>query len=142
MILKIIYVFDTVCPLKRQLCQKHHVSSLVQKASPSAEIIFWTYNWGYAPKEERIRLINQIPAGITLLVTFEMFEPYPLGDTAAAVTDYSLCMEGPGEYFKSEAQAALEREIKLYTMTNTGGLTWDIGVIPYEPMPFQWLKRH
>ncbi len=27
-------------------------------------------------------------------------------------------------------------------MTNTGGLTWDIGVIPYEPAPQQWMRRH
>ncbi|MDF2670381.1 MAG: hypothetical protein K0R67_2687, partial [Paenibacillus sp.] len=42
----------------------------------------------------------------------------------------------------SEAEVAHERGIKLYTMSNTGGLTWDFGVIPYEPFPGQWSKRH
>lgn len=27
-------------------------------------------------------------------------------------------------------------------MTNTGGLTWDFGTVPYEPFPYQWQKRY
>ena len=27
-------------------------------------------------------------------------------------------------------------------MVNTGGLSWDIGVVPYEPTPGQWMRRH
>ena len=42
----------------------------------------------------------------------------------------------------SEAKIAKERNIRLYAMTNTGGRTWDIGVIPYVPTPYQWLKRY
>jgi hypothetical protein len=27
-------------------------------------------------------------------------------------------------------------------MTNTGGMTWDMGVIPFVPVPYQWQKRY
>ena len=27
-------------------------------------------------------------------------------------------------------------------MSNAAGLTWDFGVIPYEPAPFQWARRY
>jgi hypothetical protein len=27
-------------------------------------------------------------------------------------------------------------------MANTGGQTWDLGVVPYEPIPYQWALRH
>ena len=27
-------------------------------------------------------------------------------------------------------------------MTNTGGLTWDVGVVPYEPAPYKWIERY
>jgi hypothetical protein len=37
---------------------------------------------------------------------------------------------------------AHERGIPLYAMANTGGLSWDIGVIPYQPVPFQWARRY
>ena len=44
--------------------------------------------------------------------------------------------------FKSEAEVAKKRGIKLYSQVNTGGKTWDFGVIPYEPFPYQWIKRY
>ena len=27
-------------------------------------------------------------------------------------------------------------------MTNTGGMTWDCGVVPYIPVPQQWFRRY
>ena len=56
--------------------------------------------------------------------------------------DYTLSYAGPGHYFKSEAAVAKKRHLRLYTMSNTAGMTWDFGVIPYEPAPFQWARRH
>ena len=43
--------------------------------------------------------------------------------------NFGISREGPGKYFTSEAEAAKKRNIKLYTMNNTGGLTWDFGKI-------------
>ena len=37
------------------------IKKSVRKYAPKAEIVFWTYNWGYAPEEERIRLIKTLP---------------------------------------------------------------------------------
>ena len=118
------------------------VKTAVYKHNSDADVVFWTYNWGYAPKEDRLNLINALPTDISLLVTYEMFETYPLGNVTERCADYTLSFEGPGKYFVSEAIAAKEKGIRLYAMTNTGGLTWDIGVIPYEPMPYQWMKRY
>ncbi|NLC68288.1 MAG: hypothetical protein GX754_05780 [Clostridiaceae bacterium] len=118
------------------------IKRIVRKYKPDADIVFWTYNWGYVDKEHRIKLIKNVPADITLLVTFEMFEQVKTGNVTSICVDYTLFFEGPGKYFASEAEAARERGIKLYTMCNTGGLTWDIGVIPYEPCPYQWMRRY
>ena len=118
------------------------IKKVIRKHKSEADIVFWTYNWGYVDKEYRIELLKNIPTDITLLVTFEMFEKIKTGNVTSTCVDYTLFFEGPGEYFKSEAEIAHERGIKLYTMSNTGGLTWDIGVIPYEPTPYQWMRRH
>ena len=117
------------------------IKKSVRKYAPNAEIVFWTYNWGYAPEEERMRLIKTLPTDICLLVTFEMFEKYKVGNSEGYCADYTLAFAGPGKYFISEAKAAAERGIKLYSMANTAGKTWDFGCIPYEPMPYQWIKR-
>jgi len=118
------------------------VMGAIKKYKEDADIVFWSYNWGWAPKEERIRLIRSLPAGISLNVTYETDEMLPLEDNTVHVDDYTLAFAGPGKYFISEAEAAKERGIRLYSMTNTGGLSWDMGVIPYQPMPYQWMKRY
>ena len=118
------------------------VRDSVRKYNPDADIVFWTYNWGWAPKKERLELIENMPTDVSLLVTYEMFESYKLENITEYCADYTLVFEGPGQYYLSEAEAAKKRGIKLYSMTNTGGMTWDMGVIPYVPAPHQWIKRY
>ena len=42
----------------------------------------------------------------------------------------------------TDAEAAHKKGLKVYSMTNSSGKTWDFGVVPYEPMPGQWIKRY
>ncbi len=117
----------------RNACRKHN---------PDAEIVFWTYNWGWAPEEDRLKLLRALPGDINLHVTFEMFEEIEHDGVTNVCVDYTAASIGPGTYFASEAAVAHERGITLSTMCNTGGLTWDFGVIPYQPIPQQWNRRH
>ena len=118
------------------------IKKIIRKYNKDAEIVFWTYNWGFQPKEERIKLIENLPQDIILQATFEMFQERSLDGSKYESADYSLAPAESGDYFKSEAEAAKKRGIRLHSMTNTGGLTWDMGVIPYEPFPYQWIKRY
>ena len=116
---------------------------VIRKVKPDADIVFWTYNWGWAPEKERIELIDRLPTDISLLVTFEMFQNLPTDyGITERVCDYSVAFAGPGDYFLSEAKAAKRRGIRLYTMANAGGRTWDFGCMPFEPFPQQWMKRY
>ena len=118
------------------------LQKVIYRHRPDADIVFWSYNWDKAPEEDRIRLIESLPEGITLQATFEMGEAFQVGAFGDYCADYTLSFAGPGAYFTSEAKAAKKRNIKLYAMTNTGGMTWDFGVVPYQPMPQQWQKRY
>ena len=118
------------------------IKKIIRKYRPDADIVFWSYNWGGQPEEHRVKLIESLPTDISLQATFEAAEPVIYENAKGHCADYTLSFEGYGKYFESEAKAAKKRGIKLYSMTNTGGLTWDFGVIPYEPMPHQWIKRY
>ena len=128
-------------------CDDYHewlgaVKDAVRKYNPGADIVFWTYNWGSAPYEPRMRLIDRLPKDVPLMATWEMFEDYtlPNGYTGKC-NDYTLAFEGPGKYFTSEAVRAKQNGLRLYAMSNTGGLTWDYGAIPYMPTPYRWKQR-
>lgn len=114
---------------------------IIRKYNPKADIVFWSYNWGDQPEEARVALIESLPTDISLQATFEMFEPKLYENAYGRCADYTLSFEGPGKYFRSEAIAAKKRGIRLYSMTNSGGTTWDFGTVPYEPMPYQWIRR-
>ncbi len=118
------------------------IKKIIRKYKPDADIVFWTYNWCNQPEEARVKLIESLPTDISLQATFEMAEQRKIGKAVGRSADYSLSFEGPGKYFSSEAKAAKRNGIPLYSMANSGGLTWDIGVIPYEPMPYQWMRRY
>ena len=118
------------------------VRDTIRNVKPDADIVFWTYNWGWAPEEDRLALIDTLPTDISLMVTFEMFQQYKIGSCTGRVSDYSIYLPGPGAYFASEAKRAKERGIRLYTQANSAGRSWDFGVAPYEPFPGRWNMRN
>lgn len=119
------------------------VRDTIYQYNPEADIVFWSYNWGWAPKEERLELIRNLPRDITLLVTFDMFEKFSdEKGTPYTVDDYSISFEGPAQVYIDEALEAKKCGIRLYSMANTGGRTWDNGIVPYLPVPMQWQKRY
>ena len=118
------------------------LKGILRKYNPEIDVVFWTYNWGWAPEEDRLALIRSLPTDISLQATFEMFEDIVKEGIVTRCVDYTASFPGPGKYFATEAKTARERGIPLYTMSNTAGLSWDIGVIPYEPVPFHWRKRY
>ena len=113
----------------------------VRKYSSDTEILFSTYNWGFAPEKDRVSLIENLPDGISLIATWDMFHNFRNTNSVSNIPDYSLRVIGPGEYFQSEAIACKKRGMKLRSITNTAGKTWDFGVIPYEPAPTRWIER-
>jgi hypothetical protein len=117
------------------------VKKVIRRQKPDADIVFWTYNWSNRPRDVRLELIENLPTDISLEATFEMSQHVTRDGVPGHATDYTLFVTGAGEYFTSEAEVAGRRKIPLYSMTNTAGLTWDVGTVPYEPAPYQWLKR-
>ena len=117
------------------------IHKVAKRHCPNIQLQFSTYNWGYAPVEDRIALIDRLPTDITVQATWDMFEQRQMGNSVQDGVDYSLNFAGPGQYFVSEAEACKRRGIRLSTNAQSSGRTWDFGMIPYEPMPYQWMKR-
>lgn len=118
------------------------VKAAIDRESPGADIVFWTYNFGNKPEDVRLELLRKMPKDVSLLITFEMYEDsVKRNGMRSRVWDYSISDPGPGHYYLSEAVECGRLGLRHYTMANTAGLTWDMGTVPYLPCPFQWKKR-
>ncbi len=117
------------------------IKKIIRRERPDADLVFWSYNWASKPEDIRVELIDNMPKDISWLATFAVSHRFTVDGVRAATNDYSLCYEGPSDYFVSEAKAAKRNGIPLYSMTNAGGLTWDVGTVPFEPLPYRWLER-
>ncbi len=117
------------------------IQNAVKKIKPDVEIILSSYNWNGQPKELRHELIESLPEGILLQCGWEMNAEYTMDDLTNTCRDYSLRCVNPGYYFLTEAEGATKYGVKLETLANTGGKTWDFGVIPFDPAPYRWAER-
>ena len=118
------------------------LQKVIYKHNRDADIVLWSYGWEYTPEKCRSKLIEKLPKDVSLLSTYAMGDCYEKEGIVEKASDYTLSIVGPLPRFTEEAKAAKRAGLKLYTMANTAGLTWDFGVIPYEPFPDQWQKRH
>ncbi len=118
------------------------IQGIIKKRRPDIDIVFWSYNWNRAPAEDRRALIQNLPKDVTLQATYEMGQDFVRDGFEIRVADYNLFYVGPSDYFTSEAKFAKESGLRFYSMTNTGGRTWDVGVVPYIPAPYRWIERY
>ena len=118
------------------------LKAVIDKHAEGVEFVFWTYNWGYEKLELREAMLRALPKDITMMATFEMFEEVPITPEFNEYTvDYTLWKTGPSYYFETESKIAKERNVRMLSMTGTGGNTWDIGTVPYLPTPQRWIER-
>ncbi len=118
------------------------VQGALHESAPGMEIVFWTYNWTRSPEALCAEVIPHFPDGVSILGTFGKGEEIVHRNGMRNICrDYTISFPGPTRHFAAEARAAVSGNRRLYAMANTGGLTWDYGVIPYQPCPYQWKKR-
>ncbi len=117
------------------------VCDAVHQAKPDALVIFNTYNWYYADADVRRAFLARLPKGVTVQITFDIGREIIREGLVCQVRDYSISADEPSAYFQSESAIAHEMNLPIVSTANTAGATWDFGVIPYVPVPQQWLRR-
>ena len=118
------------------------VRKAIRRHAPDMEVVFWTYNWSREPTELIDGVLKRFPKDVVIQSTIDLdgikthangFKHY--------CQDYTISYVGPTVHFASDAKTAAGSGLRLYAMSNTGGLTWDAGTIPYQPCPYQWKRR-
>ena len=118
------------------------IERAIHKVNPEIKIYFSTYNWGYVSLEVRKNFLeNILPEKIGLKVAFELFADKKINDLSCPVMDYTISNTDGSFYFKTECENAHRLGIETIVTTNTAGLTWDFGCVPYVPTPYKWIER-
>ncbi|MBE6956820.1 MAG: hypothetical protein E7450_05150 [Ruminococcaceae bacterium] len=115
---------------------------VIRAVKPDADIIFWTYNFANASVEERVAFVEAMPTDVSLQVNFNIPHTFQFDNAPSKIRDYTVSRTKPSIPFLAEAEVAKRRGIRLYSMVNTAGRTWDFGVVSYEPFPWQWNDLH
>ncbi len=117
------------------------IEQAVHAVKPEAEVVFSTYNWGYAPADLRDNFLKHLPKGISLRVPYDIFTKRTLEGMSTPVMDYTISCDQPSEYFVTECESAHRYGIALEGNVNTAGMAWDFGCVPYVPAPHKLLTR-
>ena len=118
------------------------VKKAIQKYKPDAKIAFSTYNWLWAPAEERRKFLETFPKDVQILVPFEMFKSHQLKNIAyQQVMDYTISETNFSECCREEMEMAHELGLNIGVTSMTAGTPWNFGTAPYVPVPLQWIKK-
>ncbi|MBR4519276.1 MAG: hypothetical protein IKO65_09775 [Victivallales bacterium] len=118
------------------------IERAIHKFAPDVDIVMSTYNWGYLPAKTRRTFVENLPPGIHLELVYDIFGKRTLGDLKVPLMDYSYANAHPSEFFVTEgANAAGVGHPAHYANVNTTGNSWDVGCVPYMPVPHRLLAR-
>ena len=118
------------------------IEKAVHKYDPDVDVVMSTYNWGYLPAEERRDFVFNLPKGISLELVYDIFGKRSLGDLKVPIMDYSYALDDASQFFMTEgANAKAAGRPAKYANVNTTGNSWDIGCVPYIPVPYRLIQR-
>lgn len=115
----------------------------IRKYNPEAELVAWNYNVVGRPEEIRRAWYDQFPEGTAIMMTIGNNCKYKnKAGIKCYAADYTLTHPHIQQGMLDDAKYVTSRGLKAYAMSNTGGITWDMGVMPYQPGAYLWMERY
>jgi hypothetical protein len=114
------------------------------RLNPKIEVLPWDYNIDFRPEavEAKTFVIDQYPAGVIPLLTFENGKGFERDGEKGYLKDYAINEVGPAEATAAQIARARQRGLHtIYAKADTWA-TWQFGTFPYLPFPYQWHARY
>ncbi len=111
-------------------------------ASVNPDIRLLAWNWGWDNKENDMvhHVIDKMPRGIAAMGVSEEGVKKNIGGVETSVVDYSISIEGPGDYALDTWAYAHKTGHPAYAKLQLG-VTWEISTVPCVPA-FEKTWRH
>lgn len=114
------------------------------KINPKIEILPWEYNIAFSPDqvETKAYVMTQLPESTIPLLTFENGKSFELDGQKGYLRDYAINQVGPAEVTQAQLLETRKRNFRaVYSKADTFA-SWQFGVFPYLPFPYQWHARY
>ncbi len=119
------------------------ILNAIRRYNPEAELVAWNYNIVGKSEEHRHAWYDQFPQGTSIMMTIGNHCKYKnKAGIKCFAADYTLTHPAIQQDMLDDAKYVTSRGLKAYAMSNTGGITWDMGVMPYQPGAYLWMERY
>lgn len=120
------------------------VAEECRKVDPDIEILPWEYNIDFRPSnvETKCFFIQQLPEGVTPLLTWENGKGFEIDGLHGHLRDYGINVVGPAEVTEAQIAEARARGMRVYSNAQTFSCGAQLQTVPYNPFPQQWHARY
>jgi len=118
----------------------------IWQGNPRAEVINWTWAWGYgdpesdSPENWAPKATKVLPDEIKIMCTSEEALPTHVGGVEGSVVDYTISQVGPSPRSKAMWRIAKETGHKNVAKVQFNN-TWENSAVPYLPV-LQLIEQH
>lgn len=98
------------------------------------------YTWGWGVRQVAEETIRALPPSVTVMTVSEEGVQKTVGGTKTEVLDYSLSVEGPGDYALGTWRTAKETGHRTCAKLQLNN-SWEMAAVPYIPV-FDTVYRH
>lgn len=110
------------------------------EVNPDFRVLAWNWAWKDREPDMTHHVIEKMPSGIAVMGVSEEAVKKNISGVETFVVDYSISVEGPGEYALDTWRHAREHGHPAYAKLQLG-VTWEISTVPCVPA-YEKIRRH
>ena len=108
--------------------------------NPDFRVLAWSWAWNGREPDMTHHVIEKMPAGVSVMGVSEEAVKKNIGGVETSVIDYSISVEGPGDYALDTWRHAQKHGHGAYAKLQLG-VTWEISSVPCVPA-YEKIRRH
>ena len=109
-------------------------------ANPDIRLLAWNWGWNGRQPDMTHAVMDYTPKGVTAMCVSEEGVKKNIGGVETSVIDYSISVEGPGDYALDTWSYAHKTGHKAFVKLQLG-CTWEMAAVPCVPA-FEKIYRH
>ena len=110
------------------------------EVNPEFRVLAWSWAWNGREPDMTHHVIEKMPAGVAVMGVSEEAVKKNIAGVETFVVDYSISVEGPGEYALDTWRHARSHGHPAYAKLQLG-VTWEISTVPCVPA-YEKIRRH